>query len=278
VSDEVRAAGGLVERGGRVLVVHRPRYDDWSLPKGKLEPGETFEAAAQREVHEETGLRVTLGEELPPTRYADARGRPKVVRYWRMAVLEEEPFAPNEEVDELAWLTPARACERLTYDHDRVLVARSDEHGEPGAEIERKFLVSRLPDDLDDHPRRTIAQGYLVLGDPEVRIRRIDDAHVLTIKAGDGLARAEEELAIDADRFARLWPLTQGRRVEKVRHVIAHGGRTIELDVFAGANEGLAVAEVEFPSVDAARAWSGPDWLGREVTGDPAYRNATLAR
>jgi 8-oxo-dGTP diphosphatase len=121
----VRAAGGLVVRDGRVLVVHRPRYDDWSLPKGKLDPGETFEAAALREVEEETGLRCELGDELPEARYVDHRGRPKVVRYWLMRAPDEDvAFAPNEEVDELAWLAPPDAVARLTYEHDRALVER----------------------------------------------------------------------------------------------------------------------------------------------------------
>lgn len=117
----VEAAGGVVEQGGRIAVVHRPRYDDWSLPKGKLDRGETFEQAALREVEEETGLRCALGAELEPVRYRDNRGRPKIVRYWRMSVLGGE-FAPNDEVDELRWVAPDRATRLLTYRHDRDLV------------------------------------------------------------------------------------------------------------------------------------------------------------
>jgi 8-oxo-dGTP diphosphatase len=115
---QVRAAGGLVVRDGRVAVVHRPRYDDWSVPKGKLDEGESFEEAALREVFEETGLRCALREELEPTHYHDRKGRPKVVRYWRMEV-QDGDFTPNAEVDELRWLAPeeARAC--LSYDRDR---------------------------------------------------------------------------------------------------------------------------------------------------------------
>ena len=122
----VEAAGGAVWRRtakGRikVLLVHRPRYDDWTLPKGKLDPGETAEAAALREVEEETGLRCRLGDELSPTSYRDPKGRAKVVRYWRMEPLGGE-FVPSDEVDELRWVSPADATELLSYDHDRALL------------------------------------------------------------------------------------------------------------------------------------------------------------
>jgi 8-oxo-dGTP diphosphatase len=120
----VRAAGGAVWRWGpsdiEVLLVHRPAYDDWTLPKGKVQPGEEDENAALREVLEETGLECELGGELAATRYVDNRGRPKVVRYWAMEVYGEAPhFQPNREVDRLAWLGVDKAMDRLTYDRDR---------------------------------------------------------------------------------------------------------------------------------------------------------------
>ena len=111
-------------RGGEVCLVHRPRYDDWTLPKGKLDPGESFEAAALREVWEETGLRCRLGDELETIRYRGHKDRPKVVRYWRMEVEDDPGFAPNDEVDELRWMAPAEAARLLTYAHDRALVER----------------------------------------------------------------------------------------------------------------------------------------------------------
>ena len=124
---EVRAAGGVVWResdgGPEVAVVHRPRYDDWSLPKGKLRPGEDWLAGALREVEEETGLRAEPGEELEPARYPDRKGRDKLVRWWKMRALDGD-FQPNDEVDELRWLAPSEAIELLDYDHDQRLVAQ----------------------------------------------------------------------------------------------------------------------------------------------------------
>jgi 8-oxo-dGTP diphosphatase len=120
----IQAAGGVVVReDGRVAVVHRQRYDDWSLPKGKLDAGETFEQAALREVEEETGLRTRLVRELPSTRYRDNKDRPKLVRYWLMEIEDDPGFAPNDEVDELRWIAPAEAAGLLTYERDRELVA-----------------------------------------------------------------------------------------------------------------------------------------------------------
>jgi 8-oxo-dGTP diphosphatase len=122
----IEAAGGVVTRDSddatEVAVVHRPRYDDWSFPKGKLDPGETFEDAALREVSEETGLVCKLGAELASARYEDNKGRPKVVRYWLMKVVDDPGFEPNDEVDELRWLSPDAARDLLTYERDRELL------------------------------------------------------------------------------------------------------------------------------------------------------------
>ena len=117
----IRAAGGVVVRGGLVAVVHRPKYDDWSLPKGKLDEGETHEDAARREVEEETGLQVRLDHEVGKTSYHDRYGRPKVVRYWAMEACGGE-FEPTHEVDEVRWLSPEKALSMLSYDHDRAVL------------------------------------------------------------------------------------------------------------------------------------------------------------
>lgn len=117
----VRAAGGVVRRAGgagpEVLLVHRPRYDDWTFPKGKAHAGETDEETALREVAEETGLSCVLGQELPSTSYRDGRGRRKLVRYWTMRV-ESGSFEPHDEVDEIAWLSHEEAEETLSYERD----------------------------------------------------------------------------------------------------------------------------------------------------------------
>jgi 8-oxo-dGTP diphosphatase len=127
---EVKAAGGVVWRragdgvrdGIELAIAHRPRYDDWSFPKGKLDPGESWQAAALREVREEIGLSCRLGTELPPTFYTDRKDRSKAVRYWLMEP-EAGEFAANEEVDEIRWLTPGEAPALLTYAHDHELAA-----------------------------------------------------------------------------------------------------------------------------------------------------------
>src|SRR5580692_4310036 len=111
-SEVIQAAGGLVirRRGEslQIAVVHRPLHQDWSYPKGKLEEGETFESAALREVHEETGLTCRLLRFLGHTEYIDRKGRPKAVAYWVMAA-ENGSFQPNEEVDEVRWLDAVEA-------------------------------------------------------------------------------------------------------------------------------------------------------------------------
>jgi 8-oxo-dGTP diphosphatase len=142
VNELVRAAGGIVlrhgERGLEVLLVHRPAYEDWSLPKGKLEPGEPEREAALREVEEETGLRCLLGREVGTTEYFDSRRRPKQVRYWTMVAPDGDPAAANE-VDDVWWASPAEAAERLDYAHDRALL---DGLGDAaGRERELVYLV-----------------------------------------------------------------------------------------------------------------------------------------
>ncbi len=122
----VQAAGGVIWRRSpagdlEVLLVHRPKYDDWTVPKGKLDAGEDHAEAALREVEEETGLRCTLGPELPSTAYRDRRGRPKSVRYWAMTPVAGH-FRATDEVDEIRWLPVDRAKAALTYERDAAVL------------------------------------------------------------------------------------------------------------------------------------------------------------
>jgi 8-oxo-dGTP diphosphatase len=112
----VRAGGGVVVRDGRVLLVHRPHYGDWTLPKGKLDPGESWREGALREVEEETGLRCEIGEEVARTHYVDGQGRDKEVRYFRMTAAGEP--VPQNEVDEVRWVPLEDAPDLLSYERD----------------------------------------------------------------------------------------------------------------------------------------------------------------
>ena len=133
---EVFAAGAVLWRtrsagAVEIAVIHRPRYDDWTLPKGKLEPGESMAAAAVREIEEETGVAARLGPFLCDVRYTDAGGRSKLVRYWSAEACRDAGFDPNDEVDGLRWVHPDAARDLLTYPHDHDVVARFVELGPP---------------------------------------------------------------------------------------------------------------------------------------------------
>jgi CYTH domain-containing protein len=147
-----------------------------------------------------------------------------------------------------------------------------------GLEIERKFLVETLPPGLEWLDERALRQGYVALdGDTEVRVRDDAGRWFLTVKHGGGLLRVEEDIEVEPRRGEALYALTEGRRVEKRRHRIPYGGAMLEVDVFAGALDGLVVAEVEFPDEAAARGFAAPAWFGAEVTDDGAYKNRALA-
>jgi len=142
------AAGGIVWRpadsnqGVEVLVVHRPRYDDWTFPKGKADPGETAPVTAAREIREETGLTVRLGHPLPQVSYRIRTGVKKV-SYWLAKPHGESSFTPNDEVDRLAWLSPRKAGKRLSYDHDLALLDRAEDLVAAKAHKTRTLLLLR---------------------------------------------------------------------------------------------------------------------------------------
>ena len=123
MSDRVDAAGGVVERDGGVLLVHRPRYDDWTFPKGKLDPGESFEDAALREVEEETGVRCSLGRELPSTEYEVERAPEARALLADDAPGRDRRSSRTTRPTTLRWVTPDEARPLLTYDRDRDLLA-----------------------------------------------------------------------------------------------------------------------------------------------------------
>jgi CYTH domain-containing protein len=144
-------------------------------------------------------------------------------------------------------------------------------------EIERKFLVRRVPDAPSAISAR-LRQGYLASGsEGEVRVRDAAGSLTLTVKSGAGLARAETEIDLTPEQFDVLWPATAGRRIEKVRTRQPVGAFTAEVDVYEGDLAGLVVVEVEFPSRDTAADFEAPEWFGTEVTEDAGYKNASLA-
>jgi adenylate cyclase len=146
-------------------------------------------------------------------------------------------------------------------------------------EIERKFLVRKLPADLTSYPNNEIAQGYLVSLDDglQVRLRKSGERYLLTYKRGTGNVREEREVELTAKQFDALWPATEGKRLAKTRYEIPLGDRTVEIDVYHDRHEGLVVAEVEFDREEAAKDFQPPEWLGADVTGDPRYSNQLLA-
>ena len=147
-----------------------------------------------------------------------------------------------------------------------------------GIEIERKFLLDGLPPALAFARRRAILQGYLAIdGDTEVRIRRTPAGSTLTIKHGSGEVRVEEEIELGERQADALWELTDGRRLQKSRRQMRVDGHDVDVDEYAGALDGLVVAEVEFIDEASAQAFEPPPLFGRELTGEPAYANRNLA-
>jgi CYTH domain-containing protein len=145
-------------------------------------------------------------------------------------------------------------------------------------EIEKKYVVRDLPNPQQLAEGERIRQGYLALADnEEVRLRAKGGSFYLTVKTGRGLVRGEYEVVLDASAFEVLWPATEGRRLEKTRHRVPVAGGTAEVDVFDGMLSGLAVVEVEFATIEEARAFVPPPWFGTEVTEDVRYANRSLA-
>jgi adenylate cyclase len=153
-------------------------------------------------------------------------------------------------------------------------------HHVSSREIERKFLIKRLPLEILRSRHFRLAQGYLAneRGGRHVRLRRKGKAMSLTFKVGRGSSREEREIKLSPAQFMMLWPATRGRRLHKTRYEIPWKKLKIEVDFYHGRNHGLMVAEVEFPNHASRRKFKPPRWFGREITGEKRYSNVRLAR
>ncbi len=145
-------------------------------------------------------------------------------------------------------------------------------------EIERKFLIDRLPENMEAYPSKYIEQAYLCT-DPVVRVRRQDQEYILTYKGKGMMIREEYNLPLTEEAYAHLKAKADGNVISKRRYLIPLGGSlTAELDVFSGRFAGLMLAEVEFASEEEANRFCPPDWFGREVTYSPEYHNSSMSR
>ena len=147
-------------------------------------------------------------------------------------------------------------------------------------EIERKFLVQALPPNLKSCDNRPIEQGYFAAkrDGTQVRLRKAGTQFSLTFKRGRGFKRREWEIGLLPEQFHELWPSTEGRRLRKTRFDVPYGDLIIEIDIYAGVNQGLIVAEVEFDDEKQCLDFGPPEWFGEEVTGRSRYSNVRLAR
>lgn len=144
-------------------------------------------------------------------------------------------------------------------------------------EIERKFTIKKLPENLESYPSRLLEQGYLNTA-PVIRVRREDDNFYLTYKGGGMLAREEYNLPLTREAYEHLLPKSDGKIIRKRRYLIPCDPYTIELDVFEEPFAPLVMAEVEFPSTEEAKAFQPPEWFDQDVTFDPAYHNSNMSR
>ncbi len=145
-------------------------------------------------------------------------------------------------------------------------------------EIERKYLIKELPDNLDSYEHHLIKQGYISTL-PVIRVRQKDDSMILTVKSAGLLAREEFELPLTKEQFDNLEKKVEGNIISKTRYKIPFDdGLTIELDVFHDLFEGFIMAEIEFPSEEASKKYNLPSWFGKEVTYDSNFHNSNLSR
>ena len=144
-------------------------------------------------------------------------------------------------------------------------------------EIERKFLTKHIPFDITVYPYQQISQAYISFS-PTIRIRQSDEAYILTVKGKGHLAREEFELPLTKEDYDRLSLKTEGTPVIKKRYLVPiDGGLTAEVDIYEGELTGLMTTEVEFPSLEAAERFVAPDWFGKDVSEEKAYKNTSLS-
>ncbi len=167
-----------------------------------------------------------------------------------------------------------------TIDKKIGIFDRQQEKEGGAKEIERKFLVKVLPEDLKQYPHKQIVQGYLAIAEDgtEVRLRQKGDKYFQTVKTGGGKTRGELEVEISPEQFEVLWPAAAGRRLEKIRYQIPYKDKIIELDIYQGKLQGLVTAEVEFNSEEESQEFKPPEWLGREVTEEKEFKNQNLVK
>ena len=145
-------------------------------------------------------------------------------------------------------------------------------------EIERKYLIDSLPEHLDDFPHKELEQAYLCTN-PVVRVRREGEEYVLTYKSGGLMVREEYNLPLNQEAYEHLLKKADGIVISKTRYILPEKeGLRIELDVFHGKHDGLILAEVEFPTKEAANAYCPPEWFGEDVTYSTKYHNSNLSK
>lgn len=145
-------------------------------------------------------------------------------------------------------------------------------------EIERKFLIKNLPENLDNFTHYEIRQGYIST-DPTIRLRQKDNNYILTVKSAGLMKKQEYELDLTEEQFNRLWKKTEGNTIEKTRYIVPlNDNLKAELDIYKGPLSGFMNVEVEFSSTKEAILFDAPDWFGQEVTQDPRYSNSSLSK
>ncbi|MBR5269986.1 MAG: CYTH domain-containing protein [Anaerotignum sp.] len=143
-------------------------------------------------------------------------------------------------------------------------------------EIERKFLTKEIPFDITAYPYKQISQAYISFS-PTIRIRQSDEKYILTVKGKGHLAREEFELPLTKEDYDRLFLKTEGTPVVKKRYLVPVEEYTAEVDIYEGELDGLMTTEVEFPSLEAAESFTAPEWFGRDVSEEKAYKNTSLS-